>query len=349
MELHTIWFVLIAIFWVVFLVLEGFDFGVGALHTIVGKTDMERRVALNTIGPWWDGNEVWLVIAGASMFAAFPGWYATMFSALYLALLIVLAALMGRGVAMEFKGKSDSQRWRWSWTWCITLGSLLVPLLLGVGLGDLLGGLPINSSHDFTGNFFDLLTGYGLWTGVTLVGLCLLHGATFLKLRTTGEVRERARAVARRIGWVAAALVIGFVIWTRKVAGGADVPGPVEALALIAVIVAALLSSTDHDGWAFTASAAAIAATVGSIFIDLYPHVMISSTSAAYDLTVNNSASGHYALTVMTVVAVIFFPLVLIYQGWSFHVFRARVKTPPPRPDPVSDGIAGAPPAQAGG
>ena len=229
--------------------LEGFDFGVGMLHTIVGKTDTERRVALNTIGPWWDGNEVWLVVAGASMFAAFPGWYATMFSALYLALLIVLAALMARGVAIEFKGKSDGRRWRATWTWCTTLGSLLIPLLLGVGLGDLLNGLPINSSHDFTGNFFDLLTAYGLWTGVTLVGLCLLHGATFLKLRTTDR---RARAccarVARPLGWAAIALVVGWVIWTRKVAGGADVPGPVEVLAVIAVIFAAGWRASDHDG-----------------------------------------------------------------------------------------------------
>ncbi len=344
MELHTIWFVLIAIFWVVFLVLEGFDFGVGMLHTIVGRTDTERRVALNTIGPWWDGNEVWLVIAGASMFAAFPGWYATMFSALYLALLLVLAALMGRGVAMEFKGKGDGRRWRRSWTWCITLGSLLVPLLIGVGLGDLLGGLPINSSHNFTGNFFNLLTGYGLWTGVTLVGLCLLHGATFLKLRTTDQLRDRARALARPLGWAATALVIGFVIWTRKVAGGADVPGPVEALAVIAVIFAAVLASTDRDGLAFTASAIAIAATVGSIFIDLYPHLMISSTNAAYDQSDNNSASGHYALKVMTVAAVIFLPLVLLYQGWSFHVFRARVKAPSPGPDQPAAAVPATPP-----
>ncbi len=336
MHLHTIWFVLIAIFWVVFFVLEGFDFGVGVLHTFVGKTDTERRVALNTIGPWWDGNEVWLVIAGASMFAAFPGWYATMFSALYLALLIVLAALMARGVAMEFKGKSDARRWRRSWTSCITFGSLLVPLLLGVGLGDLLGGLPINSSHDFTGNFFDLLTAYGLWTGLTLLGLCLLHGATFLKLRTTDLLRERARAAARPLGWAAIALVVGWVIWTRTVAGGPDVPQPCEVLAVIAVVFAARLASSDHDGWAFTASAVAIAALVGSIFIDLYPNVMVSSTNAAYNLTVNNSASGSYALKVMTIVAVIFFPLALIYQGWSFHVFRGRVKAPPAQPDSPS-------------
>jgi cytochrome d ubiquinol oxidase subunit II len=332
-QLHTIWFVIIAIFWVVFFVLEGFDFGVGVLHTIVGKTEIERRVALNTIGPWWDGNEVWLVIAGAGMFAAFPTWYATMFSALYLALVIVLGALMARGVAMEFKGKGDGERWRRTWMWCTTLGSLLIPLLLGVGLGDLLHGLPINSSHDFTGDFFDLLTGYGLWTGVTLLSLCLLHGSTFLKLRTTDAVRDRSRAVARPLGWAAIALVVGWVIWTRKLAGGSDVPQPCEVLAVIAVIFAAQLTATDHDGWAFSASAVAIAAMVGSIFIDLYPNVMVSSTNTAYNLTVNNAASGSYALKVMTVAAVIFFPLVVIYQGWSFHVFRARVKAPPTQPD----------------
>ncbi len=334
MQLHTIWFVLITILWVGFFVLEGFDFGVGMLHTIVGKTDTERRVAINTIGPWWDGNEVWLIVAGASMFAAFPGWYATMFSALYLALLLVLAALMARGVSIEFKGRSDDPRWRRTWTWAMTIGSLLIPLLLGVGLGDLLNGLPINSSHEFSGNFFDLLTPYGLWTGVTLVALCLLHGATFLKLRTTDRVRERARALARPLGVFAIAMVLGFVIWTRNVAGGADVPGPVEILALIAVVFAARLAITDHDGLAFASSAVAIAATVGSIFIDLNPNVMVSSTNAAYNLTVNNSASASYALTVMTIVAAIMLPIVLLYQGWSFHVFRARVKAPPSADDP---------------
>jgi cytochrome d ubiquinol oxidase subunit II len=338
MQLHTVWFVIVAIFWVGYFVLEGFDFGVGVLHAIVGRTDIERRVALNTIGPFWDGNEVWLVVAGAGTFAAFPGWYATMFSALYLALLLVLVALMARGVAFEYKGKSDNPRWQGTWRWCTTIGSLLIPLLIGVGLGDLLKGLPINQSHDYTGNFFDLLTPYGLWTGLTLLGLCLLHGATFLKLKTTDEVRGRARALARPLGWAAIALVIGHVIWTRAVAGGADVPEPTQILAVIAVIFAARLAiSEEHDGSAFAASAIAIAATVGSIFIDLYPNVMISSTNTAYNLTVNNSASGSYALTVMTIVAVIFFPIVLLYQGWSFHIFRARVQTPPTpadRPDP---------------
>ncbi len=328
MHLHTVWFVIISIFWIGFFVLEGFDFGVGMLHTVVGRTDEERRGALSTIGPWWDGNEVWLIVAGAGMFAAFPGWYATMFSALYLALLLVLLALMARGVAFEFKDKSEVPRWRMTWRWAMTLGCVLIPLLLGVGLGDLLNGLPIDSSHDFTGNFFDLLTPYGLWTGLTLLALCLLHGATFLKLRTTDHVRERARAAARPLGWAAIAFVLGWVIWTRSVAGGPDVPQPVEILAVLAVAFAARLAITDHDGFAFACSAVAIAALVGSIFIDLYPNVMVSSTNAAYNLTVNNSASGNYALTVMTVVAVIFFPLVLVYQGWSFHVFRARLKSP---------------------
>jgi cytochrome d ubiquinol oxidase subunit II len=340
MQLHTIWFVIIAVLWVGFFVLEGFDFGVGMLHAIVGRTETERRVALNTIGPWWDGNEVWLIVAGAGTFAAFPGWYATMFSALYLALLLTLAALMARGVSLEFKGKSEDPRWRSTWMWCTSLGSLLVPLLLGVGLGDLLVGLPINSSHDFTGDFFDLLTPYGLWTGVTIVALCLLHGSTFLKLRTTGELRERARSISRPLGWFALAMVIGFVIWTRSIISGPDVPDPVQVLAIIAVIFAARVAVSEHDGWAFTASAVAIAAVVGSIFIELYPNVMVSSTNEAFNLTVNNAASGSYALKVMTIVTAIFFPVVLLYQGWSFHVFRARV-TAPPSAD-ASPGVGGA-------
>ncbi len=329
MHLHTLWFIILALLWVGFFVLEGFDFGVGMLHTIVGRTETGMRVALNTIGPFWDGNEVWLVVAGAGTFAAFPSWYATMFSALYLALLLVLVALIARGVAFEFRGKSEDPRWRKTWTWCTTLGSLLVPLLIGVGLGDLLVGLPIDSAGDYTGNFFNLLTPYGLWTGLTIVVLCLLHGSTFLMLKTTDAVRERSRAASRPLGWAAVGAVLGWVIWTRTVNGQTQVPGPVEVLALIAVVFAARLARSDqHEGWAFAASATAIASVVGSLFIDLYPNVMVSSTSAAYNLTVNNAASGGYALTVMTIVTVVCFPVVLLYQGWSFHVFRARVKAP---------------------
>jgi cytochrome bd ubiquinol oxidase subunit II len=348
-QLHTIWFVIVAIFWVGFFVLEGFDFGVGMLHTIVGKTPAERAAALETIGPFWDGNEVWLIVAGAGTFAAFPGWYATMFSALYLALVLVLAALMARGVAFGYQDKSENPRWQRTWTWCTTIGSLLIPLLIGVGLGDLLVGLPINSSQNFTGNFFNLLTPYGIWTGLTLVGLCLLHGATFLKLKSTDQVRQRARALTGPLGWAAIALVIGFVVWTIVVTGNRDVPDPVQILMVLAVIFAARLAvSENHDGAAFMSSAVAIAAAIGSIFINLYPNVMVSSTNSAYNLTVNNSASGSYALKVMTIVAILFVPLVLAYQGWSFHVFRARVKAPATphqsNPDPPA-----APPIESAG
>jgi cytochrome bd ubiquinol oxidase subunit II len=330
MHLYTLWFVIVAVFWSGFFMLEGFDFGVGMLHTLVGRNEPERDAAVETIAPFWDGNEVWLIVAGAATFAAFPGWYATMFSALYLALLLVLAALMARGVALAYKDKSRHPRWLSSWTWCLTIGSLLIPLLLGVGLGDLLGGLPINSSHDFTGNFFDLLTPYGIWTGLTLVGLCLLHGATFLKLKSTGAVRDRARGLAGPLGWVAIALVVGFAIWTHAVGGGGGFPIALQIVAVLGVICAARLAASDtHDGGAFAASAVAMIACVGSIFASLYPNVMISSTTAANNLTVTNSASGSYALKVMSIAAVIFVPLVLLYQGWSFHVFRARVKAPP--------------------
>ncbi len=317
------------------------------LHMAIGRDEPERELVVSTIGPWWDGNEVWLIVAGAGTFAAFPSWYATMFSALYLPLLIVLLALMARGVALEYTTKRTEASWRRRWRWALTAGSALVPLLLGVGLGDLLHGLPVDSSHEYTGNFVDLLTGYGLWTGLTLLGLCLLHGATFIKLRMTGELRERARAISRPLGWIAIALVIGFVAWTRTL-GGPDVPDPVQALAVIAVIAAALLAPGEHDGWAFSCSAAAIAASVGSIFIELYPNVLVSSTNSAYNLTVSNAASGGYALKVMTIVAVVLFPVVLLYQGWSFYVFRSRVKGPAAAPAaPTAGAERGAAPGTA--
>lgn len=346
LHLHTLWFVIIAFFWTGFFVLEGFDFGVGVLHRIVGKTEAESQTALESIGPFWDGNEVWLVVAGAATFAAFPGWYATMFSSLYLALLVVLAALIGRGVSFEFRGKLTSPRWRRSWTWLTIAGSALVPLLLGVGLGDLLHGLPINSNHDYTGNFWDLLTPYGLWTGLTLLILSLLHGATFLMLKTTGAVRERSHAAARWLVWAAVAAVLGFMIWTRAVVGH-GFPLPLQALGVIAVLGAAYLIHAGQEGWAFAASAGAVATTVVSIFVGLSPNVMASSTSKAFSLTVSNSSSASYALTVMTVVAVIFLPLVLLYQGWSYRVFRARVTTPPASPPTAAADPQPPPPATA--
>jgi cytochrome bd ubiquinol oxidase subunit II len=319
------WFIVIAVLWTGFLILEGFDFGVGMLHDAVGVDEPGRRAAINTIGPLWDGNEVWLVVAGAAMFAAFPGWYATMFSGFYLALVLLLAALIVRGVAFEYRGKRDAVRWRHTWDAALTVGSLLAPLLIGVALGDLLHGLPINASQNYTGSFWDLLQPYGLFTGVTLVLICLLHGATFLCLKTTGDMRERAGLLARRVAPATGAFVLGFVIWTHVTARTTFFLNPIELLAVLAVIAAVWLVYEGRAGFAFAATTVTIAASILSIFVGLYPNVMVSSTSRAYNLTVHNTASGPYSLKAMTVVVVLFLPLVLGYQTWTYYVFRRRV------------------------
>jgi cytochrome d ubiquinol oxidase subunit II len=318
MSLATLWFIVVAVFWTGFFVLEGFDFGVGVLHTAVGRDDDGRRVALNAIGPFWDGNEVWLIVAGAAMFAAFPAWYATLFSGLYLGLLLVLVALIARGVAFEFRGKVRTPRWQRVWTWATILGSAAVPLVLGIGLGDLVAGLPIDADQEFTGSFADIFTAYGVWTGVTLLALCALHGAAFLALKTDGAVRARARALGVRLVVPAALVALVFAVWSATL---------LSALAFVAVVGAGLLLRRGREGWAFAASAAAMAMAVASLFVDLYPDVLVSSTNPANSLTVAGAASGSYALKVMTVAAAVFFPLVLLYQGWSYRVFRARVSS----------------------
>jgi cytochrome d ubiquinol oxidase subunit II len=327
-HLNNIWYVIIAIFWVGFFVLEGFDFGVGMLHSFVGHDDVERRIAVNSIGPTWDGNEVWLIVAGAAIFAAFPSWYATMFSTFYLALLVVLLALIVRGVSFEFHRKIDNPRWRSAWRWSLTLGSLFIPLLLGTALGDLLHGLPINSSHNYTGSFFGLLVPYGLYTGVTLTVLCLFLGAAYLTLKTEGALHDRVARLSGRLGWLASVITFGWLTWSHVGLSTGFVPNPIDALALVAVVGAAWLAESGSEGWAFAAAATTIGSVVGSIFFELFPRVMVSSTNSAYNLTVANSASPSYTLKVMTVVAVIFFPVVLLYQGWSLWVFRKRIRTP---------------------
>jgi cytochrome d ubiquinol oxidase subunit II len=324
-NLIPFWFIVIAILWTGFFILEGFDFGVGMLHSVVGADDAGRRAAINTIGPLWDGNEVWLIVAGAAMFAAFPGWYATMFSGFYLALVLLLASLIIRGVAFEYRGKRDAARWRRTWDVSLTVGSLLAPLLIGIALGGLLNGLPINSSQNYTGSFWDLLQPYPLFTGITLVLVCLLHGATFLCLKTTGDMRERAWHLARRVAPFTGAAVVGFVIWTHVTAGSGFFLSLIELLAILAAIAAVWLVYEHREGWAFATTTVTIAACILSIFVDLYPNVMVSSTNAAYNLTVRNTASGAYSLKIMTVVVVIFLPLVLAYQTWSYYVFRRRV------------------------
>ena len=342
------WFIVIAVLWTGFFILEGFDFGVGMLHSVVGQDEAGRRAAINTIGPLWDGNEVWLIVAGAAMFAAFPGWYATMFSALYLALALLLASLIIRGVAFEYRGKRDAARWRRTWDVLLTVGSLLAPLLIGVGLADLLHGLPINSAQNYTGSFWTLLQPYALFTGVTLVLICVLHGATFLSLKTTGDMHERSQSIARTVAPFTAAAVVGFAIWTHVTSSTTFFLRPLELLAIIAILAAVWLVYARRDGFAFTATAVTMASCILSIFVGLYPNVMVSSTNPAYNLTVHNTASNPYSLDAMTIVVLIFLPLVLAYQSWTYYVFRRRVsrdqfvpKLPPAASPPAAPGPAG--------
>ncbi len=324
MSLAILWFIVLAVLWCGFLFLEGFDFGVGVLHDFVGTNDLERRVAINTIGPVWDGNEVWLIVAGAGMFAAFPDWYATMFSGFYVALVLLLVALIIRGVSFEFRAQLDHAGWHWLWDAAMTLGSFLIPLLVGVALGNLVRGVPIDARHEYTGTFFTLLNPYSLFVGLTVLLLCLAHGATFLALKTKGVVQDRAAQVGGWLAPVAALFVIGLAIWTPVMAGHAA-RAVVPVLAAVAALAAVWFIRARRNGWAFLSTALAMLATAATIFVFLYPHVMVSSTNPAYSLTVSNASSSSYTLKVMTVVTAIFFPIVLIYQGWTFYVFRRRI------------------------
>ena len=350
MTLAILWFIVLGLLWCGFLFLEGFDFGVGMLHGFVGGNDLERRVAINAIGPVWDGNEVWLIVAGAGMFAAFPEWYATMFSGMYLALAVVLIALIIRGVSFEFRTQLDRAGWHFLWSAALTLGSFLVPLLVGVAFGNLVRGLPIDAHHEYTGSFFTLLNPYSLFAGITVLLLCVLHGATFLALKTRGVVQDRSEQVGGSVGLLAALFSIGFAIWT-PIESGHTVRTVVPAVAVVAVLAAVWFVRARRNGWAFLATGLAMLATGATFFVFLYPHVMVSSTNAAYSLTVSNASSSSYTLKVMTVVTVIFFPLVLLYQGWTYYVFRRRIDVGDlsqgggaSRPGPVtSGGPSGAP------
>jgi cytochrome d ubiquinol oxidase subunit II len=334
MDLETFWFCLIAVLWAGYFLLEGFDFGVGMLLPIVPRDDAERGTLLRTIGPVWDGNEVWLIVAGGATFAAFPTWYATMFSGFYVALLLVLVFLIVRVVSFEWRGKSESPRWRTTWAWANTIGSLGASLVWGVGLANLVAGVPIDSEGHYAGTFWDLFSPYTLVAGVAVVVLFAFHGATFLTLRTVGELRSRSDRVARRLVGPAVLLAAVFVIWTVAVAidrNDKDLLPPAlpAAVALVALVLAPVFLLRGRNGAAFAATGVGIVAAVATLFTSLYPRVMVSSPDFANSLTVSGTASSHYALTVMSVVALVFVPLVLLYQGWTYHVFRHRVGDEP--------------------
>jgi cytochrome bd-type quinol oxidase subunit 2 len=325
MSLQTLWFIVIAVLWIGFFVLEGFDMGVGMLHGVIARGEEERRAAINSIGPVWDANEVWLIVAAAGMFAAFPGWYATMFSGFYLLMVLILAGLIARGVSFEFRGKVKSPRWAHSWDVAMSVGSLVVAVGLGVALGNLLHGVPVGSNQEYTGNFWDLLQPYPLFTGLTILALCLVHGSTFLALKTEDDLRKRASRWAAVLAPIAAVMLAAWVVWTHASQNKGFLPNPIEATTVLAIIAVAWLASEGAEGWAFAATTVALAGMIGSIFVNLYPRVLVSSTNSSYNLTISNTASGSYTLKVMTVVALVLLPVVLAYQVWSYRVFHRRV------------------------
>jgi cytochrome d ubiquinol oxidase subunit II len=329
--LQIIWFILIAVLWIGFFFLEGFDFGVGMLLPFLGKKDEERRAIINTIGPSWDGNEVWLLTAGGATFAAFPNWYATMFSGFYLALFLLLVGLIIRGIAFEYRSKDPSPRWRHTFDWMIATGSFVAPLLLGTAFANLVQGVPINEQMLYTGNLFTLLNPYGLIGGLTMVSVFLLHGANFLGLKLEGELRDRAHEAARRIYWAAAAFVVllaatTYVYTDIRTKMGID-PGitPIASVAILLLTI--YFINRRREGWAFVCTGMNIVLTQVAFFTLMFPRVMISSSNPAWSLTIYNASSSQYTLGVMSVVALIFVPLVLAYQGWTYYVFRKRIST----------------------
>jgi cytochrome bd ubiquinol oxidase subunit II len=323
--LQTLWFVLIGVLWIGYFVLEGFDFGVGMLLRHVGRDSVERRLLLHTIGPVWDGNEVWLLVAGGATFAAFPEWYASLFSGFYLALFLVLAALILRNVAFEFWGKHDSPRWRACWEWAIVGGSFVPALLWGVAWADIVGGVPLDRSGEVTASLLDLLHPYALLGGLTTLLIFLTHGAIFLALRTRGEIEARARAVARGVAPAAAVVALAFLGWTVARQDGVEAFSALCAAAAVALLGAVALLAARAPGRAFVLSCAAIALLFVALLADLWPNVLVSSTDPAFSLRVAAASSTPYTLKVMTVVAVALVPVVLIYQAWTYWVFRARL------------------------
>ena len=326
--LQILWFILIAILWIGFFFLEGFDFGVGMLLPFLGKKDEERRAIINTIGSVWDGNEVWLLTAGGATFAAFPHWYATMFSGFYLALFLLLVGLILRGISFEYRSKDANPAWRHRFDWMIAVGSFIASLLLGAAFANLARGVPIDENMMFTGNLFTLLNPYGLLGGVTTVAVFLLHGANFLGLKLEGELRERVNATAKKL-WIAASVlyialgvftyVAGF--WARGIVN----PGVVPITAVIVLLAAGYFINHKQEGWAFIMVALNIVLTQVTFFSMTFPNVMLSTTNPDYSLTIYNASSSQYTLTVMSIIALIFVPIVLAYQGWSYYMFRKRI------------------------
>ncbi|MER6108837.1 cytochrome d ubiquinol oxidase subunit II [Streptomyces hirsutus] len=326
MELHNVWFVLIAFLWIGYFFLEGFDFGIGILTRLLARDRAEKRVLINTIGPVWDGNEVWLLTAGASTFAAFPEWYATLFSGFYLPLLVILVCLIIRGVAFEYRVKRPEERWQRNWETAIFWTSLIPAFLWGVAFGNIVRGVKIDSEFEYVGHVWELLNPYALLGGLVTLTLFTFHGAVFAALKTVGDIRGRARQMALRVGLLTAVLALAFLGWTQLDSG--DGASLVAMVVTVAALVAALVANqAGREGWSFALSGATIVAAVTMLFLTLFPNVMPSTLNAEWSLTVTNASSSDYTLKIMTWLAVIALPLVMLYQGWTYWVFRKRIGT----------------------
>lgn len=334
LSLNELWFVLVALLFVGFFFLEGFDFGVGISTRFLTNRAEERRLLINTIGPFWDANEVWLITAGGAMFAAFPHWYATLLSGYYVPLAILLLALICRGVAFEFRSKLESSRWRKSWDQVIFISSILPPFLLGIVFAGFLKGLPIDQQMEMQAGWSDILNVYTIWGGVTVTMLCWVHGLLFLTLRTVGSLRDRARQMAKRLWFPLAGCLLIFTLLTIRQTDVFQVRSEmiwgISILSALCLILARVLIVKNKDGWAFTMMGLVMIFTISAVFIGLFPRVMISTLDPAFHLTVENASSGSYSLKVMTIVASTLLPFVLGYQIWNYYVFRKRVSEKEP-------------------
>lgn len=324
MDLAVLWFWIVAFLFVGYFVLDGFDFGVGMSLPFLAKDDTDRRVLINTIGPVWDLNETWVIVAGASLFAAFPEWYATLFSGFYLALLLILVALIARGVSFEYRHQRPEAEWKRRFDWMIIIGSAVPALLWGVAFANIVQGVPLDADHNYTGTLFDLLNPYALLGGLTTLLLFFTHGVVFAALKTDGEIRERARRLASRAGVVTIVVAAAFLVWTGFAHGSAWFWG-LAAVAALALIGGWLANGRGAERTAFALMAVTIGAAVFALFAALFPDVMPASNDPANSLTIANASSTPYTLTVMSWTALIFLPLILAYQGWTYWVFRKRV------------------------
>jgi cytochrome d ubiquinol oxidase subunit II len=332
--LQTLWFILIAVLWIGFYFLEGFDFGVGMLLPFLGKKDEERRAVINAIGSTWDGNEVWLLTAGGATFAAFPNWYATMFSGFYLPLFLLLVGLIIRGISFEYRSKDADPAWRNRFDWMIAIGSFMAALLLGTAFANLAKGVPIDANMNYVSpngimTTIGLLNPYGLIGGLTTVTVFLLHGANFLTLKMDGEMRERARAFAKKLYVFASVMVVALAIstyfYTDILTKIGVNPGIIPIVSAVAMLIAIYFINRKMEGWAFITVSLHIVLTQVAFFTLMFPRVMVSSLNPEWSLTIYNASSSQYTLTVMSIIALIFVPIVLAYQGWTYYMFRKRI------------------------